>query len=163
MKEFNPLLEQMQSFSPNARIWIYQSDREFVEQELNQVEQSVSSFAQSWQVHGTKAKALGTVLFARFILFIVDDSTPASGCSIDASVKFIQMLENQYQIQLMNRSQIAYIDEDNQIKLKDFKTIKKQLKEGILSTETILFNNTIQTLKELDGDWMIPAKESWLY
>lgn len=164
MQSVEKLFEAAKSFHPQSKVWVYQADREFTSTEVELIQQKVSAYANQWQVHGSLAKAVGQVLFARFILFLVDDSTPASGCSIDSSVAFIKELGAELNIDFFNRLNIAYIHpETEKIETTTLSQLRDTLAKGDLPSFTIIFNNTITTLDQLDGKWMIPVRNSWLY
>lgn len=164
MHNVEKLFEVSKNFHPQSKVWIYQADREFTTDEIQLIQEKVSEYANQWQVHGSFAKAVGQVLFARFILFLVDDSTPASGCSIDSSVEFIKKLGQELNIDFFNRLNIAYIHpETEKIETTTLSKLRDTLAKGDLPSFTIIFNNTITTLDQLDGKWMIPVRNSWLY
>lgn len=164
MQNVEKLFEAAKSFHPESKVWIYQSDREFTANEVQLIQEKVSNYAGKWQVHGSNAKAVAQVLFARFVVFLVDDSTPASGCSIDSSVAFIKELGAEFHIDFFNRLNIAYIHpETEKIETTTLSQLRDALAKGDLPSFTIIFNNTITTLDQLDGKWMIPVRNSWLY
>ena len=88
---------------PNqARIWIYPSNRPFTEEELERLIPSLDHFVANWAAHGTPLKAAYTLPYRRFIVLGVDqDNQKASGCSIDSSVRFIQEIEEEFQVTLL--------------------------------------------------------------
>jgi hypothetical protein len=60
----------------------------------------------------------------------------------------------------MNRTRVAY-KESEEIKQCSMHEFSERIKKGIVTTETIVFNNMVQTLSELKKDWEIPAQKSW--
>ncbi|MBT8312756.1 MAG: ABC transporter ATPase, partial [Eudoraea sp.] len=77
-----------------SRIWIYQANRPFTEEELVEVHGFMKEFIEQWTAHGKDLQAGYEIRYRRFIILGLDQSHPsASGCSIDASVHFIQGLE----------------------------------------------------------------------
>ena len=78
----------------NSRIWIYQSNRSFSEIELEDISAKLIVFLQSWSAHGSDLQAGFEIKYKRFIVIALDqEKQSATGCSIDASVQFIQALE----------------------------------------------------------------------
>jgi hypothetical protein len=149
------------NFHPDSKVWIYQSSREFSSSELNEIEQLGNSFVSEWAAHGAKLKAGFEIRYNRFIIIIADESQAmASGCSIDKSVSLIRHIENTYNLNLLDRMSIAY-KSDEQVLTLHLNDFEAQLKSGILSSETIVFNNLVQTLDEFTHQWEIPVKESW--
>jgi hypothetical protein len=91
----------------------------------------------------------------------VDESfNNVSGCSIDSSVRFVQELENELPLDLMNKMNITFKDKEavNLVKLSDFQRLAKEKK---ITSETIVFNNMVTTKEDFEANWEIPAKQSW--
>lgn len=148
-------------FSPASRIWIYQSDRELSETEIAKLETQLNQFAQSWTAHNQQLKAAAQIAFNRFIILLVDESQAgASGCSIDKSVRFIKDVESEFNINLFDRFSTAYFD-GNEIKTASREQFENLLREGKVNAETIVFNNMVSTLADLQTKWQVPLKNSW--
>ncbi|MGB1283744.1 MAG: ABC transporter ATPase [Polaribacter sp.] len=145
----------------NSRIWIYQSDREFTQEEIEKITQKATHFINQWTRHGEDLKGSFTIKYNQFLVLAVDEGfNNVSGCSIDASVRFIKQLENELHLDLMDKMNITFKDNEsiNLVKLPDF---QKFAKENKITSETIVFNNMINTKQDLKTNWEIPAKESW--
>ncbi len=72
-----------------SRVWIYQSDRKFTDEELAEIESGLQQFVEQWAAHGTGLQASFTTRYNRFIILAVNqEAQGATGCSIDASVHF---------------------------------------------------------------------------
>src|SRR5271165_5421624 len=96
-------------FSENSRVWVYQANKKLSDNEANQMQNDLNSFTTSWTAHNHQLKAKGEVRYNRFIILTVDESQAgASGCSIDKSVHFIKHLEQQFNINLLDRFNLAY-------------------------------------------------------
>jgi hypothetical protein len=69
----------------------------------------------------------------------------ATGCSIDASVEFIQSLEQKYKVDLLDKMNVTFkLGEHIAHKLIDF---KKMVKDKAV-TGNIVFNNLINNIQE---------------
>lgn len=156
--------KELLAFPKDSRAWVYQiTGHQPSVDELLSIKQKVKDFAASWQVHGSPAKAYGDLLFGKFILFVVSSETPASGCSIDSSVRFLQQLEKEFSLDLFNRVVITYAHpETGQLREIEMKKAKARLKTGEINSHAYMFNNTITTLAQLDGEWILPFEKSWL-
>src|SRR5476649_1492029 len=100
-------------FSENSRVWVYQSNRELSAAESSQIQQELNNFTTGWTAHNNQLKAKAEVRYNRFLILIVDESQAgASGCSIDKSVHFMKELEQQFNINLFDRFNLAYRDGD---------------------------------------------------
>lgn len=148
-------------FSENSRVWIYQSDRELTDSETSQIQQYLNAFAESWTAHNHQLKAGAEVRYNRFLILIVDESQAgASGCSIDKSVRVMKDLEQQYSINLFDRFNLAYRSGDKVLSASRTE-FEELIKQGTINPDTIVFNNTIQTVAELQTKWEVPFKNSW--
>jgi hypothetical protein len=145
----------------NSRVWIYQSNREFTIIEIEFIATKAEEFINSWTRHGDNLKGSFTIKYNQFLILAVDESFKnVSGCSIDSSVRFIQELESELQIDLMDKMNITFKEgEDiNLVKLSDFQRFAKERK---VTQETIVFNNMVNTKEDFEKNWEIPVKKSW--
>jgi len=105
--------------------------------------------------------ALGEVIHHQFIVLSVDEQVAgASGCSIDKSVALMKEIEQQFNINLFDRFRIAY-KLNHEIKSCSREDFEKMIEIGEVKEDTLVFNNLIQTRKELENNWEIPLKKSW--
>ena len=149
------------SFSPQSKVWIYQSNREFTVKEAAEIQQTLNSFTAQWKAHGHQLKAKAEIPYNFFIVLIVDqDAASATGCSIDSSVRVIKEIENTYGVDLFDRFNMAYkIDDEVHVATKeDFETL---ITIKNITPQTIVFNNLVQTLAEYEQKWEVPINESW--
>lgn len=152
--DFNDLPE-------HSRIWIYQSNRSFTDNEIQEIEENLSNFLKEWTAHGSELHAGFEIKYKRFIVIGLDQtSASASGCSIDASVHFIQILEQKYNVELMDRMNVSF-KQGEFIAYKPLKDFKKMAKDKSVSPNTIVFNNLVATKQEYLEHWEVPASESW--
>ena len=145
----------------NARVWIYQSDREFTSEEIEIVSVKAVDFINQWTRHGDDLKGSFTFKYNQFLILAVDETfNTVSGCSIDSSVRFIQALEKELQLDLMNKMNVTFKDNEhiNIVKLADFQRFAKEQK---ITSETIVFNNMVATKQDFENNWEVPARESW--
>jgi hypothetical protein len=148
-------------FSPQSKVWIYQSNRQFTSTEANEIQQKLDAFTAQWQAHGHQLKAKAEMPYHFFIVLIVDqDSAMATGCSIDSSVRLMKEIEQTYGVDLFDRFNMAY-KADNQV----FATTKEDFETLItiknITSETIVFNNLVQNLTEYEQKWEVPMSQSW--
>jgi len=149
-------------FNDNSHVWIYQSNRIFTLSEAIQIEELLKNFADNWKSHGTPVKGYGNLFFGQFIIFMADETASGvSGCSTDSSVRLIKNIEKDFEVDLFDRQMLAFIVNER-IQLVPLSQVNNFLEEGILTANTLYFNNTILTKKELLKKWIIPVKKSWL-
>jgi hypothetical protein len=148
-------------FSENSRVWVYQANRELSATEVTQIQQQLDSFTTQWTAHSHQLKARGEIRYNRFIVLIVDETQAgASGCSIDKSVHFMQHLEQEFGINLFDRFNLAY-REGEAILSAPRHDFEELIKQKSINTQTIVFNNMVQNLSDLNTKWEVPFKDSW--
>jgi hypothetical protein len=148
-------------FSQHSRVWVYQSDKKLSDHEVQQIQQELDNFTTSWTAHNNQLKAKGEVRYNRFLILIVDESQAgASGCSIDKSVHFMKQLEQHFGINLFDRFNLAYREGKEVLSLPRH-AFEDMLKQGKINTETIVYNNMVQNVAELETKWEVPFKNSW--
>ncbi|RKR80025.1 hypothetical protein BDD43_0114 [Mucilaginibacter gracilis] len=150
------------NFSENSRIWIYQSNRELNPAELALTERILNEFTVDWTAHNNLLKAKAEVRYNRFIILTVDESqTGASGCSIDKSVALMKKLEQEFNINLFDRFNTAYRTANGNITTATRAEFEELIKQGIINTDTTVFNNLVNKLGDLATKWEVPYKNSW--
>lgn len=155
------MLYDIQTLPPDARVWIYQSDKAFKEEQLDQLQKDLTSFLTSWTAHGADLKAAFEIKYNRFIIIALDQSlASASGCSIDSQVRFIQSLQEELDVDLLDKMNVTYYQNDR-IHYKPLLDFKKMAKHGAIGKNTIVFNNLVTNLEEYQNHWETPAKDSW--
>ena len=155
------MLVDFDTLPDSARVWIYQSNRKFAEQEVVEMKESLATFLTQWTAHGADLKAGFAIPYDRFIVIGLDqDLNAASGCSIDASVHFIQELEKHYSIDLMDKMNVTY-KQGEFIAYKPLKDFKKMAKQKAVGKNTVVFNNLVVNKAEFEDSWEVPAQESW--
>lgn len=150
-----------ESLPENARVWVYQSNREFTSDEFERIQEKLKTFVNSWQRHGENLSASFTIKYNQFIVLAVDENVNGvSGCSIDSSVRIIKLIEDEFNVDLMNKLNIAFrVGENiNTVSMVDF---QNYLKAGKINSETIVFNNMVQSVSELEQNWEVPVHKSW--
>ncbi|WP_412467756.1 ABC transporter ATPase [Pedobacter sp. KLB.chiD] len=149
------------SFSPQSRVWIYQSDRKFTSAEETEILNKLTAFTSQWKAHGHELLAKAEIRYGFFIILTVDESQAGvTGCSIDSSVRLFKEIEQEYHVDLFNRFNIAYkVNGEVVVNNKeDFETLVN-IKQ--VTPETIVFNNMVQNLAELETKWEVPFQNSW--
>ena len=145
----------------DGRIWIYQSNRKFSDEEILSIEKKCLDFVENWSAHGTPLEASFITKYNRFIVFVVNQEVQAAtGCSIDSSVRFIQDLEKEYSVELLDKMNVTYKTGEF-IAFKTLLEFKQLAKSKSVSENTIVFNNLVNTIEEWQDYWEIPANESW--
>lgn len=144
-----------------SRIWIYQSNRKLSDDEVSIIKKRTAEFLETWAAHGSDLEAGFEVKYNRFIIIGLNQSKgDASGCSIDSSVTFIQSLQKEFNIDLLDKMNVTFYSGDH-IAHKTLVDFKKMAKARSVSPNTIVFNNLVATKAEYLENWEVPAKDSW--
>ncbi len=88
------------------------------------------------------------------------EKQPATGCSIDASVQFIQALETLYSVGLMDKMNVSY-KQGEYVAYKTLTDFKKMAKDKAVSKNPIVFNNLVNSKSEYQEFCEVPASDSW--
>jgi len=155
------MLVDFDTLPEESRIWIYQSNRSFSDIELSQLEEQLNTFIEAWTAHGKDLQSSYKIVYKRFIVIALNQNLNiATGCSIDASVNFIQQLEKQYNVDLMDKMNVSY-KQGEFIAHKTLLDFKKMAQQKAVSKNTIVFNNLVTNIAEFNENWEVPASESW--
>lgn len=155
------MLVNFKDLPDTSRIWIYQSDTKFTEEQVVKLTQDLTSFLEAWTAHGSELKAGFEIKYDRFLVIALDQSqAAASGCSIDSQVRFIISLQEELGIDLLDKMNVTYYQNDR-IHYKNLLDFKKMIKDGAVGANTVVFNNLVTSLGEYNENWEIPAKDSW--
>lgn len=151
-----------ENISNKSRIWIYQSNDEFNKSDIKIINEKSDEFIKNWKAHNKDLKSAYTILHNRFIVIAIDeDFNPIGGCSIDYSLRLIKEISNTINKNLLDRMTIIYRDNTliNSISLNEFKS---QIKNGLFSNDTLIFDTTINSKQELLDKFEVKLSNSWL-
>ncbi len=149
-------------FHPQSKLWIYQSDRSFGDDEAAMIRSMLEHFVSTWKSHGAPVKGYASLFYNQFIVLLADESaTTVGGCSTDSSVHLIQAIQEKSGVDLFNRQNLAFLVND-QVSLIPLQELEKAVEDRIIDKDTLYFNNPILTKEELVNRWIIPVGQSWL-
>ncbi|MCC1485353.1 ABC transporter ATPase [Winogradskyella immobilis] len=155
------MLVNFDTLPDESRVWIYQASRSFTENEISEIEGKLAEFIEAWTAHGQDLQAGFKIVYKRFVILALNQNlNSATGCSIDASVHFIQNLEKEYNVDLMDKMNVSY-KQGEYIAYKPLLDFKKMAKQKAVSKNTIVFNNLVTNIAEFKENWEVPASESW--
>lgn len=149
-------------FAPSSRVWIYQANRPFNERETIEIDEQLHQFASQWLSHGSRVQGWAKLLFNQVIVVMADESaTGVSGCSTDSSVRIMKSLERQYEVNLFDRLLLGFVVK-NKIELLPMAQVAYAFEKGYINEDTLYLNNTVLTKEEMEKQWLIPVKDSWV-
>ena len=158
--EYKNLLDE--NFSSDSRVWIYQSSRLFTLNEALAIEDLLNDFTAKWKSHGVPVKGAGYLFFGQFIILMADEkATGVSGCSTDSSVRLIKDIEQRFGVNMFDRTTLAFVVKDK-VQLLPLSQLQYAFDNRFIDSHTLYFNNLVQTKEELENNWLVPIKDSWL-
>mgnify|MGYP006909074976 CR=1 FL=1 len=155
------MLTEFKNLPDDSRIWIYQANRKLSNGEVAEIEKLTEDFLTKWTAHGADLEAGVEIKYNRFIVIGLNQANAsASGCSIDASVHFIQSLQEKFDVDLLDKMNVTFYSGEY-IAYKPLVDFRKMAKDKSVSRNTIVFNNLVNTKAEYLENWEVPAHESW--
>lgn len=155
------MLVDFNTLPETSRVWIYQANRSFTEIEIEDIKSKLDVFIENWTAHGSDLQSGYEIKYKRFIIIALNQNlNAATGCSIDASVRFIQQLEKEYNVDLMDKMNVSY-KQGEFIAYKPLNEFKQMAKQRAVSKNTIVFNNLVANKADYLENWEVPASESW--
>ena len=146
----------------DARLWIFTAGRELDAGEEDRLLSEVDSFLPAWTAHRVELEAARDWRYGRFLFVAVDESAVgASGCSIDALVRFLKSIGDRLGVVMVDNAPVLYRD-GGEIKRVTRPEFRELAENGAVTAGTVVFNNTLTRVGELrNSSWEVPASESW--
>lgn len=156
------MITDFKNIPDDSRVWIYQSNRDFSDSEIKIINNKTALFLDNWKAHGNELQASYLIKERRFLVIAVNEEfNPIGGCSIDYSLQLVNDISTTINLDLLDRLSVNYISE-NKIKSISLRDLKNKIKNRSFSPETIIFNTTVKTKKELSTDFELKISSSWL-
>ncbi len=146
----------------HCRVWIYKADCVLDPRDVTIIRNKGGIFARNWMTHGESLAAEVDVLLDRFVVLVVDEKVQeVGGCSIDTSVGFILELEKDLDLKLTDRM-IVWYEEDGEIRMSRTAPFKDKIAEGLVTGDTIVYNDLVNNKSDLETKFRTPVRSSWL-
>ena len=158
------MLKSFEEMPPHARVWIYQHPGIIDEAILPAVRQAVHMFLESWTSHNQALWTAGDVLYQKFVVIMADESKAgASGCALDKATHFITYLNQQFGLELFDRTQVAYYAPGGQtdIKTAGLQELRQMYGSGKIDQNTLVFDNLVATKEDFENKWIKELSSSW--
>ncbi len=161
------MLVSLNDLDNDSKVWIYQSDKRLTDEQVISLKEDLFNFLTDWTSHNVQLYTSGDVLYNTFVILMVDErSNSTGGCSIDKSVHFIEFLESKYGINLLERMNMAYLDDNNRpgdplLNIVSLNDLNPLYKDGIINDNTIVFDNLVRKKSDFETRWKIPLSQSW--
>lgn len=151
------------SLTGNGRVWIFTSNRKLTTREVDEINAKFDVFCQDWSAHGSQLKASFQIFNDQILVLGADeDFEPASGCSIDRSTSIFQEIDQTLQIDLFNRLNLAF-QENDEIVIVRMADIQSAYDLKKITDSSIFFDNSVNSLQDIRTRWKVPFIMSWAY
>lgn len=156
-------MSTMTALPETARLWVYQSPKTLSDKELHYIRHELQNFLSSWDSHGNPLKGYGEIRYGRFVVIAVDQEyNVPSGCSIDKSVSLMQGIGKELGVDFLDKSNVCYLDENEQVQSVDFRSLKTAVSEDKITSDTLVFDNSITNYGQYESGWPKRAADTWL-
>ncbi len=130
-----------QNLHPQSRIWLYISKEKINDITKNNISLLFKDFHKDWKSHGQPVN--GQLKFIKENLLVVGaDYFPNGMCgrAVDAKVRFINKVNEEFNLDLLNRTNIAFVKE-NSIVVHNYNNLDAVIKKGLVNKSTVYCNN----------------------
>ena len=153
---------RLSALPENSRIWIFPLESDVGQECQETLRHELDRILATWKAHGSPLMGVADILSDRFIFIAADEAhTAASGCSIDALFRQVQMAAAASGAQLASPDTVHFRDGPTIVGLSR-NEFGKLVASGAIRPETKVFDNSITVLEQLNsGRWELPFSESW--
>lgn len=152
-----------QDLPPNARVWVFASDRPLKGDEATKLLREVDLFLAQWNAHGHPLRCAREWSDDRFLAIGVDPTAEqASGCSIDGLFRGLQSLERVLHTRLVAGGRVFYRDASGAAQLVPRPEIATLASRGALTPKTPVFDLSITAAADYRTRFERPAGETWV-
>lgn len=153
---------QINEFDGSSKIWMYTIEPELNSDQQATLENELHLFCTQWTAHNKELRAFFKLIQNRILILGVDEHlNPASGCSIDKSIHFLEEMEKKYSIEVFNRMLFTYLEGDHLITLPK-KEFEKALTENKINSKTKVINTLALSLKDWNANGVLHLEDSWM-
>ena len=152
---------EFEKIPDSSRLWIYQCERTLGKEETDLVNNLTERFIEQWTAHQIDLTASFLFVENRFLLIAVNEEVQdASGCSIDASVRFIQELGRKVNAGFLDRRVPVVIE--NELVFFGMNELKNGVEKGEINENSIFYDNLVPTIAQWKDEWKKKAGQGWL-
>jgi hypothetical protein len=151
------MLVTYDALAAEAKVIIFPGSRKFFPVELPKIEQKLKDFCENL----SEIEISFQIKYNRFLIFLISDKTPLDLDKHNALVGFIQELEQEFNLVLMDKVNVCF-KQGPYVQMKEIPDFKVLIKNKGVSKKTVVFDHMINTKYEYEDSWEIPAGESWL-
>jgi hypothetical protein len=149
-------------FAETDRLWVYGFSRPLTDTSIARIENTLRAFIPTWTSHGLSVDGAFFILENRFALLTGGLREGISGCSIDSSVRCFKELKDSHHLDGLDRSLVFYRDAASSIQSVSFFDFQHLVENGIITSKTRVFDNTIESIGHLRrGKFEVNFENSW--
>lgn len=154
------MLVEFTKLDKKSRIWVFQSKDQLDESTYNLIKKKISVFLENWKSHQKSFDSSFIIKYKTFIVVAADETNLVSGCSIDSLINFVKSIEDEFEINLLDKLDVKYKigNAINTANLNEFKKICENI--GI-NDELIVFNNLVKNIDDFEKNWEVDIRKSW--
>jgi hypothetical protein len=133
-----------QNLHPQSKIWLYISPVSIDSVTKKNISSLFKDFVDDWKSHGQPVN--GQLKFIKDNLLVVGaDYFPDGMCgrAVDAQVRFINKINEGFNLDLLNRTNIAFVQQDSMV-VHNYNNLEALIKKGSVSKSTV-YCNTFST------------------
>lgn len=150
-------------YHASSKIWVYTIKPNLNSSVENQLNIELELFCKNWTAHNRELRAFHKIFENRFLVLGVDEHlNPASGCSIDKSVHFLEEMEQKFSITIFDRMLFSYFDEHNDCITLNRTEFENELSKNNITANTLVVNTLTTTIAEWNESSIIKLQDSWM-
>jgi len=133
---------------PRSKIWIYINSKAFDIETKKNIISSFLNFQEDWKSHGSNIE--GEIKFLNNHLMVIGAQyKPEAMCgrAVDAQVRFITKINSEFNLDLLNRTNIAFLESDS-IKVYNYNNLQSLMRKNLINKDSLLVN----TFSEINSD-----------
>lgn len=156
------MLVERANLGENTKVWIYQAERVLDEKESKGLIDFIKKSIEGWEAHGAPLKASFEFFKNQFLVILADEGyNTASGCSIDASTRWLKQWGEFNQVNFFDRK--IYIEKPNGEMVGFGMTdLKSAIESGKIREEDLVFTPNVPNYASFVNNWPEKVGESWM-
>jgi hypothetical protein len=145
-----------------ARVWVFAAAAPITGAAAELLLSRVDEHLAQWRAHGVPLVCARDWRDDRFLAVAVDEAASnASGCSIDALFKALQVLEAPLGTSLVGNGAVYWRDAEGRVASGSRPQFRALATAGEVLQDTPVFDVTVTTVGAWRRDFEVPAKSSW--
>ncbi len=147
----------------SAKIWIYTIAPKLTALQEVDFSNELHQFCEHWTAHNKELKAFYKIIDHSILILGVDEHlNPASGCSIDKSVHFLEEMEKKFNISLFDRMLFNVVNDQEEIKTYNKKEFEQLLEYNTIQADSKVINTLTTQLQDWNENGVQPFSKSWM-